>query len=98
LLAIVAVPSAYTADVDAPFSFSKGNLVAIDWENEDLLRLDETAKFPGPRPTAGQLRHWTETGVKVDGKFVILETMRIGRYRYTSKTAYKRFVEKLNPQ
>ena len=71
--------------------------MAINFETEDLIRLDQRGKLPGPTPTYAQLRNWIDTGIKDDdGKTVWLESIKIGGDRFISIEGYRRFVANLN--
>lgn len=66
----------------------------IDVNNESLLSLAEArSAFPGgKRISAATIQRWRLNGVRG----VILETVRIGGLRYTSREAVARFIAKQN--
>lgn len=68
----------------------------IDLSRDKLIPLAEAAAALPSRPSATALWRWWKKGVAVPGGRVKLETMRIGRRRFTTREAFRRFVESMN--
>lgn len=71
--------------------------MSIDVINDDLIQLSEAARLYLPNPTnPATLWRWHKRGVLVGDRRIRLETVRVGRIRYTTETAFRRFVARTN--
>lgn len=70
----------------------------IDINSETLVRFADAKSLPG-RPNSTNLAHWAKNGIRAEnGKLVFLDTVKIGRSRFTSREAFTRFSQQLTTQ
>lgn len=71
--------------------------VPIDIGRETLVGFSESTRLP-TQPHKNTVRGWCDVGVRhhVTGKYITLESVRIGKRRFTSLEAHERWLDKLN--
>lgn len=66
-----------------------------DLKSETLVRISDSKTLPCS-PHRSTVYKWYKHGVDVGGRIVRLETVRIGRRRYTTLEAFHRFISQTN--
>lgn len=74
----------------------RGDRTVIDWEREKLVRIPDATKFiPTYGSRAGAAVSTIYKWVTVGCEGIVLESVKIGRKRFTSEEAVKRFLAQL---